>query len=88
MERIRIPLYGSAMEISDSHVLVTGANRSLGRALVEAALRNGAGRVYAAVRDATSLAQFNRDPRLMPLEFDVTEARADGCPAESIGSTC
>jgi NAD(P)-dependent dehydrogenase (short-subunit alcohol dehydrogenase family) len=62
------------MEISDSHVLVTGANRGLGRALVEAALRNGAGRVYAAVRDATSLAQFSREPRLMTLEFDVTDA--------------
>ena len=30
------------------HVLVTGANRGLGKALVEEALRRGASRVYAA----------------------------------------
>jgi len=36
------------MKIADSTVLVTGANRGLGKALVEEALRRDAKRVYAA----------------------------------------
>ena len=36
--------------IPDSTVLVTGANRGIGRALVEEALRRGARRVYAGTR--------------------------------------
>ena len=38
------------MKIADSTLLVTGANRGLGRALVEEALRRGAKRVYAGAR--------------------------------------
>jgi NAD(P)-dependent dehydrogenase (short-subunit alcohol dehydrogenase family) len=38
------------MKIADTAVLVTGANRGLGRALVEEALRRGANRVYAGTR--------------------------------------
>jgi NAD(P)-dependent dehydrogenase (short-subunit alcohol dehydrogenase family) len=34
------------MKIADSTVLVTGANRGLGKALVEEALRRGAKRVF------------------------------------------
>jgi NAD(P)-dependent dehydrogenase (short-subunit alcohol dehydrogenase family) len=36
--------------VRDRVVLVTGANRGIGKALVEAAIRNGASKVYAAVR--------------------------------------
>ena len=35
------------MQIEGNTVLVTGANRGIGRALVDAALSNGAARVYA-----------------------------------------
>jgi NAD(P)-dependent dehydrogenase (short-subunit alcohol dehydrogenase family) len=38
------------MTIADSAVLVTGANRGTGQALVEEALRSGAKRVYAGTR--------------------------------------
>jgi NAD(P)-dependent dehydrogenase (short-subunit alcohol dehydrogenase family) len=38
------------MTIADKAVLVTGANRGIGRALLEEVLRRGASRVYAATR--------------------------------------
>jgi NAD(P)-dependent dehydrogenase (short-subunit alcohol dehydrogenase family) len=50
-------------------VLVTGANRGLGRALVDEALRRGAARVYAASRRPIDVP----DPRVTPLILDVTE---------------
>jgi NAD(P)-dependent dehydrogenase (short-subunit alcohol dehydrogenase family) len=50
-------------------VLVTGANRGLGHALVEEALQRGAKRVYAGTREPFAA----RDPRVTPLILDVTE---------------
>jgi NAD(P)-dependent dehydrogenase (short-subunit alcohol dehydrogenase family) len=38
------------MKIADSTFLVTGANRGLGKALVEEALQRGAKRIYAGAR--------------------------------------
>jgi NAD(P)-dependent dehydrogenase (short-subunit alcohol dehydrogenase family) len=55
--------------IKDSSVLVTGANRGIGRALVEEALRRGARRVYAGTRQTLALS----DERLTPLTLDVTD---------------
>lgn len=43
------------MIIKDSIALVTGANRGIGRAFIDALLERGVARVYAAARDATSL---------------------------------
>jgi NAD(P)-dependent dehydrogenase (short-subunit alcohol dehydrogenase family) len=50
-------------------VLVTGANRGLGQALVEEALRRGARRVYAGTRQPLSCV----DERVVPLTLDVTD---------------
>jgi NAD(P)-dependent dehydrogenase (short-subunit alcohol dehydrogenase family) len=58
------------MKIIDRTVLVTGANRGLGRALVEEALSRGAKRVYAGTR--VPLAHSNG--RVTPLMLDVTNA--------------
>jgi NAD(P)-dependent dehydrogenase (short-subunit alcohol dehydrogenase family) len=55
--------------LTDRTVLVTGANRGIGRALVEEALRRDAARVYAATRQPFA----HPDGRVSPLLFDVTD---------------
>jgi NAD(P)-dependent dehydrogenase (short-subunit alcohol dehydrogenase family) len=50
-------------------VLVTGANRGIGRALLEEALNRGAGRVYAATRGPFE----HPDERVVRLAVDVTD---------------
>jgi NAD(P)-dependent dehydrogenase (short-subunit alcohol dehydrogenase family) len=58
------------MTIENKAVLVTGANRGIGQALVEEALRRGAKRVYAGTRQPLA----RSDGRVMPLTLDVTNA--------------
>ena len=55
--------------MTNKAVLVTGANRGIGRALVEEALRRGASRVYAGTRRPLA----HPDPRVIPLTLDVTD---------------
>jgi NAD(P)-dependent dehydrogenase (short-subunit alcohol dehydrogenase family) len=57
------------MKIADRAVLVTGANRGIGRALVDEALRRGAKRVLAATRRPLT----HPDGRVTPLTLDVTD---------------
>jgi NAD(P)-dependent dehydrogenase (short-subunit alcohol dehydrogenase family) len=70
------------MTIEDKAVLVTGANRGIGQALVEEALRRGAKRVYAGTRQALTHA----DERVTPLILDVTNAAQIRAAAASVGS--
>jgi NAD(P)-dependent dehydrogenase (short-subunit alcohol dehydrogenase family) len=58
------------MKVAGKVVLVTGANRGLGRALVEDALRRGAKRVYAGTRQPFA----HSDGRVTPVTLDVTSA--------------
>jgi NAD(P)-dependent dehydrogenase (short-subunit alcohol dehydrogenase family) len=58
------------MTIAGKAVLVTGANRGIGAALVEEALRRGAGRVYAGSRRPVT----HEDGRVTALTLDVTNA--------------
>jgi NAD(P)-dependent dehydrogenase (short-subunit alcohol dehydrogenase family) len=58
------------MNISNKAILITGANRGIGRALLDEALRRGAKRVYAATRSPLQ----HSDKRVTPLTLDVTSA--------------
>jgi NAD(P)-dependent dehydrogenase (short-subunit alcohol dehydrogenase family) len=57
------------MNIQNKTILITGANRGIGRALVNEALRRGAKRVYAGTRSGELQ---TTDNRVTPLMLDVT----------------
>ena len=70
------------MSIEEKAVLLTGANRGLGRALVDEALRRGAKRVYAASRRPMVVP----DERVTRLILDVTDAAQIREAAERVES--
>lgn len=59
------------MKLEGKTILVSGANRGIGKALVAAALKQGAKKVYAGARNIQSI-QAN-DPRIVPLQLDITD---------------
>src|SRR5690349_22467699 len=70
------------MKIAGAAVLVTGANRGIGRALVEEALRRGARRVYAGTRQPL----VHPDRRVTALPLDVTDAAQTRAAAQQVDS--
>jgi NAD(P)-dependent dehydrogenase (short-subunit alcohol dehydrogenase family) len=68
--------------IADKTVLVTGANRGLGQALLEEALLRGAKRVYAASRQPLT----HPDEHVTPLILDVTNDAQIQAAAERVDS--
>jgi NAD(P)-dependent dehydrogenase (short-subunit alcohol dehydrogenase family) len=70
------------MNIAKKTVLITGANRGIGRALVDEALRRGARRIYAGTRVALQHA----DPRVTPLMLDVTSVSQIQRAVDSVDS--
>ena len=62
-------------DVKDKTVLVTGANRGIGRAILEGALQRGAKKVYAAVRRLKSaqplVEQFGDS--VVPLHLDLED---------------
>ncbi|MEJ0009242.1 MAG: SDR family oxidoreductase [Alphaproteobacteria bacterium] len=60
------------MELRNRTVLVTGANRGIGQALVRELLKHDVAKVYAGARDPKKLPDFG-DKRVVPLTLDITD---------------
>ncbi|BCL34501.1 SDR family oxidoreductase [Nostoc sp. MS1] len=62
------------MNINGSVALVTGANRGIGKAFIQALVQAGASRIYATARNVDSLKQVVAiaPDRIIPLALDVT----------------
>jgi len=70
------------MNITNKAVLITGANRGIGRALLDEALRRGAKRVYAGTRSTLQ----HSDNRVTPLLMDVTNSSQIQAAVEKVES--
>lgn len=70
------------MMIAGKSVLVTGANRGIGRALVDEALGRGAALIYAGIRQPFT----HPDARVTPLTLDVTDAAQVEAAAGQVGA--
>jgi NAD(P)-dependent dehydrogenase (short-subunit alcohol dehydrogenase family) len=59
------------MTLSNKVILVTGANRGIGAAIVQEMLKAGVAKIYATARDPETLPAFE-DSRVVPLQLDIT----------------
>jgi NAD(P)-dependent dehydrogenase (short-subunit alcohol dehydrogenase family) len=71
------------MKIEGSVALVTGANRGIGKAITAALLDRGVAKVYAGVRDLTTVPTDN--PRLVPVQLDITDPEQVRSVAATLG---
>jgi NAD(P)-dependent dehydrogenase (short-subunit alcohol dehydrogenase family) len=69
------------VNVEGSVVLVTGANRGLGRAFARALVEAGAAKVYAGARDPESVT----DPDVIPVALDVTDHEQVAAVAAALG---
>ena len=70
------------MQIEDQTVVVTGANRGLGRSFVEALLDRGVAKVYAAARTPSTV---SRHPQVVPVALDLLDRQTIAAAARQAG---
>ncbi|TWU39015.1 Sorbitol dehydrogenase [Novipirellula aureliae] len=74
-----------AFDIKNKTVLVTGANRGIGKAILKEAIRRGAVKVYAAVRNVDSanplVAEYG--DRVVPIRLDLNDPASIVAAAET-----
>ncbi|MBA3922335.1 MAG: SDR family oxidoreductase [Nostocaceae cyanobacterium] len=75
------------MNIKESVVLVTGANRGIGKAFINALVQAGAKRIYATARTLDSLSEAIAiaPERIIPLVLDVTSTEQIAAAVEKSG---
>lgn len=74
-----------AFDLKNKTVLVTGANRGIGKAILEEALHRGAAKVYAAVRkvDSASTLVAEHGDRVVPIRVDLDDPASIASAAET-----
>lgn len=77
----------TGVSIQDKVVLISGANRGIGKSFAVQALAMGAKKVYATARDQTKLDELLalNDDRLVPLTLDVTDQEQVNAAAAAAG---
>lgn len=60
------------MKLENKNIIVTGANRGIGAAIVRELLKHKVGKIYAAARKVKNLPDFS-DKRVVPLKLDITD---------------
>ena len=69
------------VNINGATALVTGGQRGLGKAFVRELLDRGARKVYATAREP----EPTQDPRIVPVDLDVTDEASVGAAADLAG---